>query len=389
MSLYLHVPFCTTKCGYCDFYSLGGGVQPTGRLVECLLAELTRRLTQFEPVLVTIFVGGGTPTVLGGQELTRLFWSLGQLASLHPVGEFTVEANPETLDTDKANALLRADVTRLSLGAQSFHPAELAVLERIHDPASLAASVKTARAAGFEQINLDLIFGIPGQTLVSWRDSLRAALELEPTHLACYGLTYEPGTALAARRDRGLVQPCDENLEAEMFCATIDELAAAGFQHYEISNYALPGCRCEHNLRYWRNEPYLGIGPSAASYVNGRRWRNVPHLDRYLQTVEAGCWPETDVETLDALSAIRETAMLGLRLREGVAVAAVRRRFGVDPLALFRPMIESFSALGLLEADQRFIRLTRRGLMVANEVMAEFLTGQVDEAAISNPVATI
>lgn len=380
LSLYVHVPFCTTKCGYCDFYSVPITGRATGRLVRALITEMRCRIELLRHAVVTIFVGGGTPTVLSPEELARLLAAIREAAGDRPAREFTVEANPDTLDLAKAQILHRAGVNRLSLGAQSFRPADLQVLDRLHDPASVARSVRTARSAGFEQINLDLIFGIPGQTMAAWRDSLRRAAELEPTHLACYGLTYEPGTPLTARRDRGRVRPCDEALEAEMFGTAIDELASAGFEHYEISNYALPGCRCEHNLRYWRNEPYLGIGPSAASFVGGRRWRNVPDLDRYVAAVEQGARPEVESETLRPLAAIRETAMLALRMRDGIDVAAMRERFGADPLRLFAPLIERLRGNGLLLADQRAIRLTRRGLLFADSVAAEFLGGEVHTA---------
>jgi oxygen-independent coproporphyrinogen-3 oxidase len=211
---------------------------------------------------------------------------------------------------------------------------------------------------------------------------MRRAVDLGPTHLACYGLTYEPQTALTARRDRGHVIPCDEALEAEMFEATIEWLADEGFEHYELSNYARPGQRCEHNLCYWRNEPYLGVGPSAASYIDGRRWRNLPNLDRYVQVIETGESAEIECETLDPLAALRETAMLGLRLRDGIDAGAVSRRFGVDPIALFAPLMGPHVEAGLLELDAGRITLTRRGLLFANDVMGDFLVGPVDATCL-------
>lgn len=386
ISLYVHVPFCTTKCGYCDFYSVAGREADADRLVRAMVTELTARRREWPAMYRTVFVGGGTPTRLDAPALAALMDAI-SACDREPGCEFTVEANPETVDEQKLRILRSAGVNRLSLGAQSFHDSELAVLERVHDPASVERSVQMARSAGFERINLDLIFGVPGQTLASWRESLRRAVDLEPTHLACYGLTYEPKTTLTARRDRGLITPCDEGLEAEMFQTTIDWLAEAGFEQYELSNYARPGHRCKHNLCYWQNEPYLGIGPSAASYLGGRRWRNVPSLDRYVQVIEGGALAEIESETLDRLAAVRETAMLGLRLRDGIDVVAVRARFGVDPVALFAPLMTPHIKRGWLATDDHRIALTRSGLLFANDVMGDFLVGDIDETALVEPAS--
>lgn len=387
-SLYVHVPFCTTKCGYCDFYSVAGREKDADRLVGALVSELAARRQHRPLTFRTIFVGGGTPTRLDAPALAVLLDAISACARL-PDGEFTVEANPETVDTEKLALLRAAGVNRLSLGAQSFHENELAVLERVHDPASVGRSVRLARQAGFERLNLDLIFGVPGQTLASWRESVQRAIELEPTHLACYGLTYEPQTALTAQRDRGRVTPCDDTLEAEMFEATIEWLVDAGFEHYELSNYARPGHRCEHNLCYWRNEPYVGIGPSAASYMDGRRWRNIPNLDRYVQAIETDASPEIESETLGRLAAMRESAMLGLRLRDGIDVAAMRSRFGVEPLMLFTPLMAPHVERGWLVADERHIALTPAGLLFANDVMGDFLVGPVDETILGDHASKV
>lgn len=380
LGLYVHVPFCTTKCGYCDFYSVTLEGRNTGRAAACLRRELGARSQELDIGPSTVFMGGGTPTLLPHADLRALLDCVGRHLKPQRLQEFTVEANPATLDDAMATLLLGAGVNRISLGAQSFEMADLAVLERIHDPADIEASLRTARRTGFERLNLDLMFGIPGQSLQGWLSNLNRAVDLAPDHLACYGLTYEPGTALTARRDRGLIVPCVEDLEAEMYLACIDTLADAGYEQYEISNFARPGQRCLHNVNTWRNRPYVGVGPSAASYIDRVRRRNVPNLDRYIQMIELQGTACVDTEALDALERAGESAMLALRTTEGIPVKRFREETGFDPLLLFRDQVGRFQELGLLESfedrispDDRHIRLTRRGFLLADAVMAEFL----------------
>lgn len=367
---YLHLPFCATKCGYCDFYSLPTIPALIEDLVHCLAREMDIR-DPHRPA-ETIFVGGGTPTVMPADALTRLLCDLSRRAG--PVDEFTVEANPSSTDELKLELLRGLGVNRISFGAQSFDSRELAVLERLHDPAHVVDSVRHARAAGFDNLNLDLIYAIPGQTLPRWRDNLRRAIDLGPDHLSCYALTYEPGTALTRLRRDGRILPCDEDLEAAMFDCTIDELSAAGFEHYEISNFARPGRRCRSNVIYWENREYIGIGPSAVSYLDGERTKNVPDVRRYVDAMRAER-PDVVVERerLGALQSARETAVQMLRLTSGIQIDTFLQRTGFDPRDLFRPQVDSFAALGLLAANRASIRLTRRGLLVANRVMEAFL----------------
>ena len=373
IGLYIHTPFCTTKCGYCDFYSVPLAGRAVASLVEALLAELEYRVEAHADKLSTIFVGGGTPTVLPGEELRRLLGAVTAIAGRGRVEEFTVEANPATLDPAKAGLLAEAGVTRVSFGAQSFHSRELAVLERLHGPDDVPRSVEQARRAGLQQIYLDLIFGIPSQTLASWDESLRRALDLAPEHLALYGLTYEPGTALAALRERGRLTPCDEGLERDMYLHAIDRLTAAGFEHYEISNFARPGRRCRHNLACWHNRPYVGIGPSAAGFMNGRRTRNIPDVERYVMMVREQGHAEIESERLDPLAFAGETAMLWLRLIEGIERDAFRRTTGFDPFELFAEPLARHAAAGLLVVDGSRIRLTRDGLCVADSIIVDFI----------------
>ncbi|MBW7904114.1 MAG: radical SAM family heme chaperone HemW [Phycisphaerae bacterium] len=371
-ALYVHVPYCHTICGYCDFYSEVLDTRAAPRLVRALTAELRAQRSRCRLEPLTIFVGGGTPTTLAPDLLARLLAVLAE----PPLGaelEFTVEANPATVSPQVADALASAGVNRVSIGAQSFDPAELRVLERIHRPEQVAQTVRHARAAGIDNINLDLIFAVPGQSLDSWRRSLDAALELEPDHLSCYGLTFEPGTPLHEQMKGGRIRPADPELEADMYEATVATLAAAGLRQYEISNFARPGRECRHNLVYWHNEPYLGIGPSASGFVGGVRYKNVPDTAEYVRCLDEGRSPRAQQETLSPEQRARESVMLELRLVEGIDRRRFAQRFGHDPAELFGDQVRRHAELGLLEIGPATLRLTRRGMLVADSVITDFL----------------
>ncbi len=367
---YVHLPFCTTKCGYCDFYSL-----PTiPGLIDDLVGAVCKELDRRDPgrPVETIFVGGGTPTVLPAEALEAILSEIARRSGR--VREFTVEANPSSTDELKLGLLKKYGVSRVSFGAQSFNTDELKVLERLHDPRHIFESVAAARAVGFDNVNLDLIYAIPGQTLTSWKDTLARAIDVGTEHLSCYALMYEPGTSMTRLRHEGRVRPCDEDREAEMFDGTIDLLTAAGFEHYEVSNFARPGRRCRANMIYWENREYLGIGPSAVSYLDGVRQKNVADVRRYVEFMRAD--PSAIVVEREVLSPLHracETAVQMLRLTDGIDSAKFREQTGFDAKTIFAERIKEFTALGLLEPDDRGIRLTRRGMLVANRVMADFL----------------
>lgn len=370
-AVYAHVPFCHTICGYCDFYSVVLDKRAAAPLVDALLAELDGVRSRRPVRPRTIFVGGGTPTTLPPADLRRLLAAL--RADAEPDLEFTVEANPATVSDETAATLADAGVTRVSIGAQSFDPGELRVLERIHQPAQVAATVETARRCGIPQVSLDLIFAVPGQSLESWQRNLRTAIDLGPDHLSCYGLTYEKGTPLFDQLQAGAVRRLDADLEAEMYEWTIDALEHAGYRQYEVSNFARPGRECRHNLVYWRNEPYLGIGPSAAGFLDAIRYRNVPDAAAYVRAIRGGASPRCESERRALPDQARETMMLSLRLRAGVDRRAFAERFGRDPAEMFAEPVRKHEELGLLEADDEALRLTRSGLLVADSVIADFL----------------
>ena len=370
--LYLHVPFCFHKCHYCDFYSFVDREGRSGDYLARLADDVSWTLSRVEGEIDTVFIGGGTPTLLTAEELGVLTAQVRRFPLARDV-EWTVEANPETIDLAKARVLAAAGVTRVSIGAQSFDPRHLKTLERWHDPANVARAAGFLREAGIANFNLDLIFGIPGQSLADWRADLARALEIGPEHLSCYGLTYEQNTAMTRRLERGEFEPCDDSVEAEMYEATRDTLAAAGFAQYEVSNYARPGRECRHNLVYWRNEPWWAIGPSASGYVAGHRYKVVPRLGDWLARAGDGSQPVVDHEAPDERRNASEALMVGLRLAEGIGAELEQHAVALAPARA--AVIAKAIADGLLERDAATARLrfTQRGMMLANEVLEELV----------------
>jgi oxygen-independent coproporphyrinogen III oxidase len=369
---YVHVPFCAHKCGYCDFASLAGVDHLADRYVSALAREIESELDEPQEV-DTIFVGGGTPTRLDAGALARLATLINRWFVLTPGGEWTVEANPGTIDAEKADVLASAGVNRVSLGAQSFQPDLLRVLERHHGRAEVEQALEIVRPR-FSRWSLDLIFGVPGSTIDDWRTDILIALGLGPAHLSCYGLVFEKGTELWNRRARGLVEPVDEETERLMFESTIDRLAAAGLEMYEISNFARRGHESRHNLAYWTNDAYFGFGVGAARYLRGVRTVNTRDLNAYLRRVEAGLPATGPREELTSEARARETAILMLRRTHiGIEREDFRQRTGFELDTLASETIERFLAKGYLEDDGRRIRLSREGLFVADQVLCEFL----------------
>lgn len=369
---YVHIPFCAHKCGYCDFASLAGSDHLADRYLDALAREFAATLESPQPV-DTIFIGGGTPTRLEPAQLERLLATVRRWLDLEPGGEFTVEANPGTLDAAKVAVLAAGGVNRVSLGAQSFRPETLAVLERNHCPEEVARAVDLI-APRFDRWSLDLIFGVPGSTPAHWEADLDTALALGPAHLSCYGLTYEKGTALHKQWLDGAVAALEEPVEEAMLALTIDRLEAAGLSQYEISNYARPGHESRHNLVYWANDAYFGFGLGAARYVRGVRACNTRDLPAYLRRVEAGLDPTGPTERLKPEARARETAVLMLRrTRIGLDRADFRERTGFDIDTLAAPALDRHRNRGWLEDDGPRLRLTRPGRFVADTVFCDLL----------------
>jgi len=371
-SAYFHVPFCAHRCGYCDFTLVAGRDDLVGDYLRSLDIEMTRTGVPEHTQLDTMFFGGGTPTHPEPIELRELFRIALQRFDLAETNEFSVEANPLDLTDQKIKLLVDTGVNRVSLGVQSFSRQVLERLERNHSPEDVTNVMNRLRP-NFANVSLDLIFGVPGQTLASWRDTLRQAIEHQPVHISTYGLTFEKGTAFWTRRERGELLPTDEELERDQYALAMEELASAGFEQYEISNFAKPGYQCRHNNVYWNGDEYWAFGPGAASYLNGRRQTNIRSVLGWLGRLERNASPVADSEELDAEHRARELIYLGLRRNIGVNRAAFRDRTGFEIDELCGESLNQQIRLGLLEETDSFIRLTPAGRYVADRVVMEFL----------------
>lgn len=404
LGLYIHIPFCARKCPYCDFNTYAGMENQIDATVDALCQEMQRWQEPLRARTInTIFLGGGTPTLLTAAQLSRLFTAIHANFALESGCEITSEANPGTVDRAKFEILHDLGVNRLSIGVQSFQPDELAFLGRIHDVQDVYQAFAAARAAGFANINLDFIFGLPTQPLANWAKTLDEALALAPEHLSLYSLIVEPNTPLQHWVATGKVNAPDDDLAAAHYDHAIERLAAAGYLHYEISNWAkataqdatrqgkllttaaqqTPTLASQHNLIYWRNQEYIGIGPGAHSHlrtptpeglVSGRRWGNRKPVPSYVKRILAGTSVEEFSENIDPRTALGETMMLGLRLvREGVPLARFAALHQVPLTEIFAQEIAQLQTWGLIELDSTRIRLSTQGIFLGNQVFAYFL----------------
>jgi oxygen-independent coproporphyrinogen-3 oxidase len=370
---YVHVPFCAHKCGYCDFASLAGADQLANRYLDALAREMERATGGVPQQVDTVFVGGGTPTRLDADQLTRLLAMTRRWFPLTAGGEWTVEANPGTLDVAKVDAMAAGGVNRVSLGAQSFRPESLRALERNHAPEEVGRALDLVRPR-FERWSIDLIFGVPGSSTEDWEKDLETALDLGPSHLSCYGLVYEKGTALWKQWNAGQVRAVDEEAERSMYEHTIRHLERAGLAMYEISNFARPGHESRHNLVYWANDAYFGVGLGAARYVRGVRSSNTRDLPAYLRRLEADLDATSPTETLEPEARARETAVLMLRRTQlGIERGDFDARTGFDLEDLLGEPIRRAVGHGLLEDDGVRVRFTGEGLFLADSVLCDLL----------------
>lgn len=368
---YIHVPFCRHRCGYCDFTLVAGRDDLIDRYLAALDREIDHDQRRGEP-LTSLFLGGGTPTHPAPHQLQRLFEIIHRHFTFAENAEVSIEANPLDLTVEKIGVLADAGVNRISLGVQSFDAAALKLLERDHTPRDIAECVARLRRR-FDNISLDLIFGVPGQTLDSWRDTLRQACDLQPTHISTYGLTWEEGTAFFTRRLRGELHEIDNSLECDQYGLAIEQLAAGGYEHYEISNFARPGFRCRHNLVYWHGEEYLAYGPGAARYVNGRRETNIRSVIGWLHRIEQGEFPVAETEELTAEHRARELIYLGLRLIDGIEFSEFQQQTGYQLQIFAAEAIHRTMERGWIECTGTHLRLSREGRFLADRVVAEFL----------------
>ena len=368
--LYVHIPFCAIRCGYCDFNTytateLGGGGSQAAYAGHAV-AEVeyaARVLGRDLPEVATVFFGGGTPTLLPADDLTRILASIDACFGLADGVEVTTEANPDSVTPDALSALREGGFTRVSFGMQSAVPHVLQVLERTHDPARVPQAVAWARAAGFEQVSLDLIYGTPGETVADWRTSVDAALACEPDHVSAYSLIVEEGTRLARQVRTGVIPAPDDDDLAEKYVITDDAFTAAGLEWYEVSNWARDdGARCRHNELYWRSNDWWGVGPGAHSHIAGERWWNVKHPSAYASRIAAGESPAQGGEVLEAKSRRLERVLLEIRLRDGLPLELVDSGRVEDVVR---------HELGMIEQDH--LVLTRKGRLLADAVVRDLV----------------
>lgn len=393
IGLYLHVPFCAARCVYCDFNTYIDLDHLQARYVTALAREIELVGDVLNhPPATTVFFGGGTPSLLTPAQFERLLDACDTAFGLADAAEITTEANPSSVDIAYLRSLRDAGIDRISFGVQSFDAETLAFLGRWHTADEAREAIAAARTAGFDNINLDLIYGLPKQTIDEWQRTIEAALELEPAHLSLYALIVEPGTPLKRSIDHGDVPPPDDDIAAAQYEWTLARLTDAGFAQYEISNWArhrgeldevTPALASQHNLLYWRNREYAGLGAGAHSYIGGTRYANLRRPQSYIEAVEQGDVtgpvpaPALDDATLDPIDdelSMREHMMLGLRLtREGVAYTDFERRFGQHLDDIFEIEIQELVHRGLLERLRARVRLTRDGYLLANQALIEFL----------------
>jgi oxygen-independent coproporphyrinogen-3 oxidase len=378
IGLYLHIPFCAHICPYCDFNTYTGQEGLIPRYVDTLVLDIERQgeALGHRPVQ-SIFFGGGTPSLLESEQIGRILAQANASFAVAPDAEVTLEANPNSVDEAYFAGLRRAGVNRLSIGVQTLHRRGLRVLGRQHEAADAERALRAARAAGFDNLSLDLIFGWPGQTRDDWRRDLDTVLAWNdrPDHLSLYSLIVEPGTPMADAVDRGILQVLDDDATADLYEDAIAILDRAGWIHYEVANWTrTPGLESAHNRLYWRNGEYAAFGAGAHGRIGATRVMNHLLPLAYIQAIETGQPPHSNAEELSPEMRIGETMMLGLRLlHEGVTFDEFAARHGRDLRELFRPQLDELARLGLLAETERGVLLTHRGLMVANDVCARFL----------------
>jgi putative oxygen-independent coproporphyrinogen III oxidase len=362
--LYVHVPFCLTRCGYCDFNAYAGLDHLRSRYVRALIREADLVSPAWDGVtIVSVFLGGGTPTTLDPSALRLLVGHLRDRFDVADDAEVTIEANPDTVDCASLHAILHAGYERISIGAQSFDRSVLAALERVHDPTSVHRAFTDARTAGYRNVNLDLIYGAEEETVGSWERTLRETIDLAPEHISAYALTIEPSTPLGRKVASSRANAPDPDAQADMFGLACELLADAGYVHYEVSNWARPGYECRHNLGYWERRPYAGLGAGAHAFRDDRRWWNVRPPEEYLRVVERGELPVGGEERLEPSDAYLEEVFLRLRILEGVPSSWVEAG-----------RAEPFIASGLLEDRAGSLVPTERGMLLLNEMVIA-LTG--------------
>ena len=371
-SIYVHIPFCATKCYYCAFNTYTFHKEQAKAYLQALRTEIALYASETAP-LQTIFIGGGTPSILSADALTQLFTDIHQHLQITSDAEITVECNPGTVDTEKLRVMKDNGVNRLSFGLQAMQDETLKQLGRIHTVAEFLQSYHLARENGFENINIDLIFALPEQTMEAWQHTLNEVISLDPDHISTYNLVMEEATPFYEWWQAGDLHLPSEDTEADMFQYTIETLTTHGYTHYEICNFARPDHYARHNLVYWNNQSCIGLGAGACGYVNGVRYSNIRGIAPYINKLSKRNKPIADTERLTGNAEKAETLMLALRKREGISLENYKNRFGEDIEVAFGDTVKKWIELQLLECTATHLRLTHRGLLLANEVFVELM----------------
>ena len=375
LGLYIHIPYCIHKCGYCDFNSHPIKQDEMNHYIDALVAEMKHYAKTYSNtnIIRTIFLGGGTPTTLTVHQLERILKECVSEFTVASDAEITIEANPATIDIEQLKSIRQTGYNRISIGVQSFDKAELKLLDRAHGPEEIHSTVDRARKAGFDNLSLDLMFAVPNQSLSSWESNLNKALEKNPEHLSTYNLTIEQGTAFSKLQSNGKLIMPDDAHQLELYKRTIERLTKKGFHHYEISNFARRGKECKHNITYWENKNTLGLGAGASSYMNGTRFKNINLPAHYIRQVEEKKIAVEHSETLEPRQAMGETIMLGLRLLQGISIHQFEKRFQISFINLFRNIISALKEKELVIIEKDYLRLSQKGLFWADSVILEFI----------------
>lgn len=373
-SLYIHIPFCLAKCNYCSFNSYSGLDDLQERYVEALGVECRKvAANEQRGPLQSIFFGGGTPTLLSNEQLRRITTSLFDSFDIEKDAEISIEANPGTVNLEKLELLRENGFNRLSIGVQSFSDTELRAIGRLHSAQEAKQAIKSAKAAGFNNLSIDLMYGLPQQTAKSWQQSLDTALSMEVQHLSLYQLTVEAQTPLERMLACGSVHLPDEDVIAEMDEITTPLLASNGLYQYEISNYAREGYQCRHNINYWQNGEYYAMGAGAVAYLDGERIKNVASPEDYCNLLDSGHSVQVERECLDKEASFRESVIMGLRMNRGVSLTRLKQRYGIELDQLYGATVQILLARDLLAYEKGHLLLTKQGRVFANMVMAELV----------------
>ena len=374
LGLYLHIPYCLHKCGYCDFNSHPENQVESVHYVEALLKEIKFYSTTLKSYNVpTVFMGGGTPTILPPSQLKKILDTVRQGFNLTSDCEITIEANPATIKLETLQEIHAAGYNRISIGVQSFDEKELQLLERVHNEEEIHSTVHRARSANFENLSMDLMFALPDQSTEKWQSHLKQATAKNPDHLSTYNLTIEPATAFFKLHEKGKLCLPHEDIQLEMYETTIQVLEDAGYSQYEISNFSKPGMESQHNINYWNNGEYLGVGAGASSYLNGERSKNINLPSIYIREIETKASAVDTRERLEPLQAMGETLMLGLRLLKGVSIDVFENRFQVSFQKVYGKVVESLLNQELITLNENRIALSRKGLFLADSVILKFM----------------